>query len=52
MAAPPRTLPRTIAERETGATSTPWRKPCCRSWMMEIVEKIDANSRIWTRVPG
>src|SRR5262245_29794227 len=52
MAVPPRTLPSTIDARGTGATRTPWRNPVWRSWMMEIVEKMEANSRIWTRVPG
>ena len=48
----PKTLPRTIADRPTGATSTPCRKPAWRSSMIEIVAKIAVNKTISTIVPG
>ena len=52
IAAPPSTLPSTIDQRGTGATSTPCKKPSRRSSMIEIVAKIAVNSRIITSVPG
>jgi hypothetical protein len=50
--APPNTLPATIENRETGATSTPWRNPSWRSSMREMVEKIAAKRMTSTMVPG
>jgi hypothetical protein len=52
IAAPPRTLPSTIAQRGAGETSTDCRKPSLRSSMIEIVAKIAVKSRIITSVPG
>ena len=52
MVAPPRILPRTIASRETGATSMPWRKPVVRSSMMEMVEKMAVKRITMTMMPG
>ena len=52
MVEPPMILPRTIARRETGATSTPWRKPVDRSSMMEMVEKMAVKRMTMTSMPG
>ena len=41
---PPRTLPSTMAERGTGATSTESKKPSLRSSITDIMVKIDVNS--------
>ena len=38
--------------RETGATSTPWRKPSWRSSITEMLEKMAAKSSTRTIVPG
>ena len=49
---PPRHLPETIDARETGATSTPCKKPSRRSSMTDTVEKIAVKRRMSTTVPG
>ena len=50
--APPATLPSTIDQRGSGATSTDCRNPSRRSSISEMVEKMAVNSRINTNVPG
>ena len=50
--APPSTLPATIAARETGAASTPWRNPSWRSSITEMFEKMAAKRRTSATVPG
>ena len=49
---PPSTLPSTIAERGTGATSTDSRKPSLRSSITDIMVKIEVNSTIMMSAPG
>ena len=52
IAAPPATLPKTIAERGAGETSTDCRNPSLRSSMSDIAEKIDVNRTIRRTIPG
>ena len=49
---PPKTFPRTMAARGTGATSTESRKPSLRSSITDIMVKIAVKSTIITSVPG
>ncbi len=49
---PPRTLPSTIAERGTGATSTESRKPSLRSSITDIMVKMLVKSTIMISAPG
>src|SRR5438067_698844 len=51
-AARPSAWPTTIAVRDTGATSTPCRKPECRSSTVEMVAKIAVKRRTSARMPG
>src|SRR5450755_4172335 len=49
---PPSTLPSTMAERGTGATSTESRKPSLRSSITDIMVKMEVNSTIMMSAPG
>ena len=41
-----------LADRDTGAASTESRKPSLRSWMSDIIEKIEVNNTIMATEPG
>ena len=49
---PPSTLPSTITERCTGATSTESRKPSLRSSITDIMVKMEVKSTIMMSAPG
>ena len=49
---PPKTLPRTMAARGTGATITDSRKPSLRSSITDIMVKIAVKRTIMTNTPG
>ncbi len=50
--APPSTLPSTMTERLTGATSTESRKPSLRSSITDIMVKMAVKSTIMISAPG
>ena len=50
--APPRILPRTKPDRETGATRTESKNPSFRSSIIEMVEKMAVKRTTMTIVPG